>query len=382
LILNRLAMGSLIAFSRVGTRLSPTYPPFGFLAPALGGLFLFAGLAQAQPLETPPPPTAAPVLDAADANPAVFEAVSREVGAIFAKCKDAVVRIEGSDSYGQHSGTGFFIDPAGTIYTHYAVAGRSWNLTVEFARKRYPAECLLADPISGVAILRIQATGTPFLTIGHSQEVRVASPVVAIGYPMALPACPSFGLVAGLDQTFLGHYLTTTHIRANVPIQPGEQGAPLIDTGGKVVGILVCRLDWGASCLALPIHAAEKVRADYLRFGQARPGWIGVNVKPVGDDPNGEVQVAQLTEDTPAAKCGLKAGDILLRVGDTPIHSFGDVRDAAFYLTADEQVPITVRRGDRDITVKAMAADLPSDSLPIPHAPRDLFTGNAGRFLP
>jgi serine protease Do len=376
-------MGSRIASSLVGTRFSPTYPPLGILVPVLGGLSFFAGLAHAQapvavvePSGSPATADAAPVTDAANGDAVMFEAISREVGAVFAKCKDAVVRIEGCDNLGPHSGTGFFIDPAGTIYTHYAVAGRSWNLTVEFARKRYPAECLLADPVSGVAILRIHATGTPFLTIGRSQDIKVTSPVIAIGYPMGLPACPNFGLVAGLDRTLLGRYLTTTHIRANVPAQPGEQGSPILDVSGKVVGILVCRLDWGASCLALPIQAAEKVRADYLRFGELRPGWIGVNVKPVGDDPNGEVQVDQVAEDTPAANCGLKTGDILLRVGNTQIHDFGDVLDASFYLTADEQVPITVRRGDKDITLKAMAADPPSASLPIPHSPRDLFTGS------
>ncbi len=351
----------------------------------------FAGAAHAQ---TPSPSPQAAAAPSGESSPqeeplsgdshtdaAIFESISREVGGIFAKCKDAVVRIQGNDGYGPHAGTGFFIDPAGTIYTHYAVAGRSWNLTVEFAKKRYPAECLLADPHSGVALLRIHAAQTPFLTIGHSHEIHVASPVVTIGYPMDLPASPSFGLVAGLDQKFEGNYLTVTHIHANVPVQSGEQGAPMLDSSGKVIGMLVCQLDYGASCLALPIQAAEKVRADYLRFGEARPGWIGVTVQPAGDDPDGEVQVAQLADDTPAANSGLKTGDVLVRIGTTPIRKFSDLRDASFYLTADEIVPITVRRGDQVVTFKAQAVDLPGGPMLRP-SPRDPFSGSPRVALP
>ncbi len=387
-------MGSLIAFNLVRRRVPSTATPLGFLVPLLGGLSLAfaAAHAQAPAAANPNPPSAPPeqkqlpdeearVTDS-HSEAAIFESISREVGSIFAKCKGAVVRIQGCDRYGQHAGTGFFIDPAGTIYTHYAVAGRSWNLTVEFASKRYPAECLLADARSGVALLRIQAASTPFLTIGQSQEMHVASPVVTIGYPMDLPASPSFGLVAGLDQKFDGNYLATTHIHANVPVQAGEQGAPMLDSSGKVVGILDCRLDYGASCLALPIQAAEKVRADYLRFGEPRPGWIGVTVQPVGDDPDGEVQVSQLAEDTPAAHSGLQPGDVLVRVGSTLIHRFGDLRDASFYLTADEMVPITVRRGNEQITVTARAVDPPDASLPMPHPPKDIFNGSPRVALP
>ena len=294
----------------------------------------------------------------------MFRAISGEVSSVFAKCKDAVVRIQAVDCYGTHAGTGFFIDPAGTIYTHYSVAGRSWNLTVEFADKKYPARCLMADPRSGVTLLRIEAGPTPFLPLGNSAALKIASPVIAIGYPMDLPESPTFGLVAGFDQKFFDHYLPTTHIRANVPVQPGEQGAPLLNTKGEVVGILVCQYDFGAVCLGLPIQAAEKVRADYLRYGVPRPGWIGITAMPAnGDEEHGEVQVNGLAEDSPVAHSGLEDGDVLMRVGRRTIQKFADLRDASFYLTADEAVPITVRRGDKEVTVKVQACDPPGGPL-------------------
>ncbi len=329
----------------------------GLLAGLVGGGLLVSHSAHAQ--------QASPASATPDPEPAaVFQAISGEVANIFAKAKGAVVRIQAVDSYGTHAGTGFFIDPAGTIYTHYSVAGRSWNLTVEFADKKYPARCLLADPRSGVTILRIEAGPTPFLPLGNSADLKVASPVVAIGYPMDLPESPTFGLVAGFDQKFFDHYLPTTHIRANVPVQSGEQGAPLLNEKGQVVGILDCQYDYGAVCLGLPIQAAEKVRADYLHYGVPRPGWIGVNARASDDDEeHGVVQINGLAEDSPAANCGLQDGDVLLRVGQKDIHKFGDLRDASFFLTADESVPITVRRGDKEVTVKVEAADPPGSPL-------------------
>lgn len=298
-----------------------------------------------------------------------FATFGKEVQTIFAKRKGAVVRIEAVDSYGPTAGTGFFVDPVGTIYTNYSVAGRAWNLTVEFAGKKYPATCLLADARSGVALLRIQAGQTPFLPIGDSADLKVASPVIAIGYPMDLPATPTFGLVAGFDQKFLDHFLPTTHIRANVPVQAGEAGAPLLNAKGEVVGMLICQFDFGAVCLSLPIQAAEKVRMDYMRFGRLHPGWIGVTAKSVDeDDENASVRVDQLTEESPAAQSGLKDGDILRRVGHTAIHHLADLRDASFFLTADEKVPIEVTRDGADLTVTVQAASPPGVSVSLPPA--------------
>ncbi len=163
-----------------------------------------------------------------------------------------------------------------------------------------------------------------------------------------------------MDQKFSGRYLPTTHIRANVPVQSGEQGAPVLNVKGEAVGILAFGIDYGAACEALPIQAAEKVRSDYTRFGEPRFGWIGVNAEPVIEgDENCEVKVSHLDEDTPAANSGLKDGDVLVSVGNKKIRKFGDLRDASFFLTAEEMVPITVRREDKEVRLNVRAANPP-----------------------
>ncbi len=309
--------------------------------------------AQETPSETPPVSIAE--------QKAVFKAIGDEVADLFAKHKDAVVRIEATDPFGRRGGTGFFIDPSGTIYTNFSVAGRSWNLTVEYAQKKYPARCLLSDPHSGVMILKIDsAAQTPFLSVGRSEDLKIASPVVAIGYPLDSPVSPTFGLVAGFDLKCPGGYLPTTHIRANMPVRAGEAGAPVLNERGEVVGILAYQLDFGAVCLVLPIQAAEKVRGDYVRFGRACPGWIGMNAGPSdGDDEQDAVKVLNVADDAPAAKSGLREGDIITRFGRTAIHHFADLRNASFFLTADDTVPVTVLRGDQELTFEIHAANAP-----------------------
>jgi len=274
-------------------------------------------------------------------------AISQQVREIFARAAKAVVKIHGIDEHSEICGTGFFVDPTGTIYTAYTVGGEAGNFTIEFGDKRIPARQLVADIRSGTAILKVDET-TSALPIGKSEELEVATPVVAIGYPLDLPKTPNFGMIAGLDRKCLGRYFSTIHLRANVPIQRGEAGAPLLNKKGEVVGIVVSSLENNSACYAVPIEAAEKIRSDFVRFGETRHGWIGVH--QFSEAPKAaagsRVEITQVVEDTPAAQSGIKPGDILLQLGQKKITEPVDVFDASFYVTAGDVVPVTVMRGN------------------------------------
>src|SRR5438477_2278153 len=248
------------------------------------------------------------VVSIVDAQEESATAVSRQVKEIFERAAKAVVKIHGVDEHCEISGTGFFIDPTGTLYTAYTVGGEAGNFSVEFNGKQYPARQVLADVRSGMAILKTDVA-TPALPIGKSEELGVATPVVTIGYPLDLPETPSFGMVAGFDRKYLGRYFSTTHLRVNLPTQRGEAGAPLLNMKGEVVGILVSSLENNSSCYALPIDAAEKIRSDYVRFGEARHGWVGINVAEAKTPVEGSrAEMTKIMEGTPAAECGVKPG--------------------------------------------------------------------------
>ena len=277
--------------------------------------------------------------------------ISREVKDVFTRASRAVVKVHGVDEHSEIFGTGFFIDPTGTLYTSYTVGGEAGNFTIEFQGKIYRARQIVADDRSGIAMLKIDAA-TPALPIGKSRQLEVATPVVTIGYPLDLPESPSFGMMAGFDRKYLGRYFSTTHLRVNLPAQRGEAGAPLLNLNGEVVGILVSSLENNSACYALPIEAAEKIRSDFVRFGEPRHGWVGANVAETNTPVEGAR--AEITEvlDTPASEAGIKAGDILLQVGNTKVREPEDVLDASFFITAGDSVPITVVRGKEKLTFK------------------------------
>jgi serine protease Do len=289
------------------------------------------------------------------------QSASQHVREIFARAAKAVVKIHGVDEHSEICGTGFFVDPTGTLYTAYTVGGEAGNFTVEFEGKKYPARQLLADIRSGMAMLKVDET-TPALPIGKSDELELAAPVVSIGYPLDLPKTPNFGMIAGFDRKCLGRYFSTVHLRVNAPTQRGEAGAPLLNMKGEVVGIVVSGLENNSACYAVPIEAAEKIRSDFVRFGEARHGWIGVNnVSAASKEVDGSrAMVTQVADDTPAARSGMKEGDMLLQIGKKKISDPEDVFDASFYVTAGDTVPITVVRGDQKMTFHVQATMHPA----------------------
>jgi serine protease Do len=287
--------------------------------------------------------------------------ISQQVRELFERAAKAVVKIHGVDEHSEICGTGFFVDPTGTLYTAYTVGGEAGNFTVEFNGKKYPARQLVADIRSGTAILKVDET-TPGLPIGKSDELELATPVISIGYPLDLPKTPNFGMIAGFDRKCLGRYFSTIHLRVNAPTQRGEAGAPLLNMKGEVVGIVVSGLENNSACYAVPIEAAEKIRSDFVRFGEARHGWIGVNnVSPASQQVEGSrAMVTQVADDGPGARSGLKEGDVLLQVGKKKITDPEDVFDASFYITAGDSVPITVMRGKEKMTFQVQATMHPA----------------------
>lgn len=281
---------------------------------------------------------------------------------MFERVRKAVVRIEATDRHGQLSGTGFYIDPAGTLYTSYTIGGESTDLVVCSGEGKLPARRIFADSRSGVALLKVDSE-TPFISMADAKTLTVGSPVVAVGYPMALPLSPSFGTIAGFDIKFLGGFFSTRHIRANVPVQRGQGGAPLLNMRGEAVGILISSLDQGSACFTLPIDAAEKLRKDYLRFGELRPGWLGIGIEPGSFARSGSnVEINMLNIGAPGQKAGLLTGDVITQINGRTIATPEDVLDASFFISAEDDVELKVIRGSAEHSFQLKASDRPNTS--------------------
>lgn len=298
----------------------------------------------------------------------VGDQINAEIQRLFELHRHAVVRVRASDSTGIRLGSGFFVDASGTVYTHAGVVLKADDVSVQFQGRMLPAKVIASDTRSGIALLKTECL-SPFLPLGNSDEITISNPVLAIGYPGECGVSPALGLVAGRDFHQNGKQFSTSHLRMNMAVQPGCGGAPVLNMNGEVIGIVAARIGEGGSCHILPIRAAEKVRSDINRFGELRPGWVGVEVEDSSDPIEGSVaRVVDMKPDTPAAKFGLKKGDVLLDINGNKVASIQDLVDAAYYLTAGEEARIQIVRDGKKMDIMVNPALHPNASASPLHA--------------
>jgi S1-C subfamily serine protease len=300
---------------------------------------------------------------------AMGEAIETTVSNVFRGSADAVVRVESGDELGKVAGTGFFIDTEGHLYTLASVVGDGLSITVTRGGRAMPARLLAKDPRSGIALLKVEDAGpTPFLTKGDCRALQTASPLVVVGFPFDHEVTPSFGVVGGFDRQSKGRFFTTTHIRANVPVQRGQAGSPALNLDGEVIGVLVSGFEEGAGCYVLPIRAAEKVRADHARFGEVRHGWAGVTVQEIPEPVEGSRMAIDMVDPSGPAAAQFRPGDVILQVGEIAVREPEDALDASFFLTAGDAVEVKVARGGEVLTLPFVAGEHPAGRKPDFHA--------------
>ncbi len=279
----------------------------------------------------------------------LLETMDTEVSSLYEKSKDAIVKVhtEGVPLFCgmtfppiHRCGTGFFIDGDGRCVTAATLVEAAQSCWVEFAGQRVNARILGTDPQTGLALLQI-ATGkpTPSLSLGNSDELRVGSMVVTIGFPYALPSAPVVGFVAGLDIKCGALVFPVSFIRAGCKLRPGQGGGPMFNARGEVVGIAVAA-HAEDQCYALPINAVKKVCADIMQHGQPQHGWVGLSVT----ERQGQVFVQEVTSNSPAAAGGFRDHDVLMRICTNAIRRSADVLNTMFYQRCGDRINVTVLR--------------------------------------
>ena len=262
------------------------------------------------------------------------------------KPQPAIVRVESGDEGFLLAGTGFFIDAQGTVLTSSTVIGDNTSVRVTVNGIQMDAKILGTDSRSGLAMLKVNYADSPCLTLGHASDLKTGDTVVAIGYPLNLPAAASPGPICGFDIGTPTHHFCTTHIHASVPISPGQVGGPLLGSHGEVVGMVVPSLDDGSTVYALPVEAMEKIMGDFTSYGRAKHGWVGVTVREVPDTRNDgrTVQVIEAVPGTPASRSGIRPGDTVMRIDSREVYRPADVLDASFFSHVGGMMNVVVRR--------------------------------------
>ena len=277
----------------------------------------------------------------------------------------AVVRIRSFDEHGEIAGTGFYIDPTGTICTLAELVQGTHDIMIEQQGKTFHATLVATDSRSGIAFLKpSEATGSSsFLTPLVITNAPELTAVLGIGYPREKEATTVLGMITGSKNHEGENYFCVTHLTASLPLSEGEGGAPVLDLSGKLIGIVIAGNAQIGLCTILPTAAIEKLHHDLLRFGGPNPGRVGAVVEIAAvPELNSFTRVVSVVPGSPAEITGISPGDTLLAIGNHPIHTPEDVLEASFYLTAGESVQIRLARAGVIKKLTLRCAEFPSTS--------------------
>jgi len=265
---------------------------------------------------------------------AAHEALQARIIEISDRVIPAVVHIEAiakmNDQRLQVTGSGFIVRPDGLILTNEHVVEKAEKVTVIVPghRQKYAATVIGTDKQTDIGVLRIEPEAPlPSIAIGESDALRVGQWVLAIGNPYGLEGTVSLGIVSAKGRNLEVEQLLNDFIQTDAMIDRGSSGGPLVDLEGRVVGINSRGQGRGIG-FTIPIDTALGVLAQ-IESGQIERGWLGVTVQPLDrelatyfgiPDATGVV-INSVSADSPAARAGLEAGDVVAAIDGTRVEA-------------------------------------------------------------
>lgn len=264
-------------------------------------------------------------------------------------------------------GTGFFATTTGHILTASSVVNGSDRIWVECDDIVYAAELAGEDNRSGVALLRLYKVDKqyPFVSLQPLTPIlEVGTFLVGVSRELGLPPRPTRGMLTGHVSSAEVPELPTLHYRSDLSCNAAEPGAPVFNYNGQFVGMLVAALPEVQGSFILPAQALLRVRDDLLNEGKVRYGWIGMHIVPQSDPESGrQIMVNEIEPGSPASESGIKPGDVILKVGEYPIDTIGDLGTALFFARVDQYLPVKIRRGKDRREISVRVRERPKESV-------------------
>jgi S1-C subfamily serine protease len=298
---------------------------------------------------------------------------------------------------GTATGSGFVIDNEGHVITNNHVIEGAGKVTVKLgdSETSYPAEVVGTDPGTDIALLKVDAPASEFhpLTLGHSSDLEVGDPVVAIGNPFGLDRTVTSGIVSALQRDIQApNGFSISHvIQTDAAINPGNSGGPLINAEGAVIGINAQIATGGGSNgnvgigFAIPIDTVRANLEQLKKTGEVEHAFIGISggtvtpelAKALNLPVDEGVIVQTVVKDGPADKAGLEAGstsatidgeevqlggDIITEVDGKKLKSMDELVELIQESKPGDDLQLTFLRGDQEKTAEVTLGTQPKSS--------------------
>jgi len=272
--------------------------------------------------------------------------------------------------HARSAGSGFIISADGYVLTNAHVVADTEEVTVTLSdRRELPAKLIGTDENTDLALLKVNADQLPTLKLGDSDQLQVGEWVFAIGAPFGFQHSATQGVISALSRSLPdGTYVP--FIQTDVAVNPGNSGGPLFDLDGNVIGInsQIYSRSGGYMGLsfAIPVNVAKNIVEQLKTNGYASHGWLGVLIQDMNqalaqsfglDKPSGAL-VAQVTPDSPAAKAGLRAGDVIVNYNGKRINRSGDLPPLVGATSTGSEVPVDILREGKKMSVTLTIGEL------------------------
>jgi Do/DeqQ family serine protease len=274
-------------------------------------------------------------------------------------------------------GSGVIIDgERGFILTNAHVLEKTASVHVTLLDERqFEARIVGADADSDLAVLQIKSdTPLPAVQMGNSDDIMIGETIIAIGNPFGFSHTVTTGVISAVDRSINSDdRVYRQFIQTDASINPGNSGGPLLNINGELIGINTAIYAKAQGIgFAIPINKAKRVIADLIQYGHVIQAWIGVLVQDIDarlanylERPNAQgVIVTQVEECSPAAKAGLREGDLIMALGRAKINSFDDYQAAERAVAAGDTVQLTFWRDGRSQNTQIGTKAYPEERAP------------------
>jgi serine protease Do len=275
----------------------------------------------------------------------------------------------------QGAGSGFIISPDGLILTNHHVVGDADRVTVKLTDGReFTAKTIGTDPSSDVAVIKIEGRHFPVLPLGNSDAMEVGDWVIAAGNPFGLTHTITVGVISAKGRSGLGITDFEDFIQTDAAINPGNSGGPLINLQGEVIGVNTAIASRSGGYMgigfAIPINMVKGVEQQLVTRGKVVRGYLGVRIQELTPalaqslhiDTTEGVLVADVSKGSPAAKAGLKRGDVIVSFNGHAVQSPGQLRNTVAMTAPGTKAPVQVLRDNKKRELTIELGELPKES--------------------
>src|ERR1700722_4174850 len=270
-------------------------------------------------------------------------------------------------------GSGVIVSPDGYILTNNHVIDGATDVRVTFGDKRQlKAKIVGADPKTDIAVLKVEGTDFPAITIGDSSKVQVGDYALAIGDPFGVGQTVTMGIISATNRGNLGIEDYEDFIQTDAPINPGNSGGALINDRGELVGINTAILSHGSGCkegigFPIPVNLARNVMEQILEHGKVTRGYLGVVIQPItpamakdlGLNKLQGALVGDVSGKGPAQTAGVQRGDVILVINGNKVNDSNELRNTISMMQPGETVKLEISRNGSTKNLDVKLGELP-----------------------